>query len=247
MVNEYYFLSHQGWTDIINCLPIINYYSSKFELIYFIVRDDAKELINFYIKDLINVKVIYCNKEKVLDSINIKNYLRDVHNLYKGKFLFHGNHDIYRNDEFHQVFNKNKYYFVERFYILYNIPYSVRIDYFNFNRDEILEDNVYNDFINKYGKKYILHHEIYDNSIHTIDNTISYINLAGITNTFFDFIKIIENSIELHLIDSVWAALIYMIDAKYKIFSNKKIYVYCRRHHYEMFLKPNNLKNWILI
>ena len=33
MVNEYYFLSHQGWTDIINCLPIINYYSSKFELI----------------------------------------------------------------------------------------------------------------------------------------------------------------------------------------------------------------------
>ena len=135
MTNEYYLLTHQGWTDIFNCLPLINYYSSKYELIYFIVREDAKEFVNFYIKNLGNVKPIYCNKEKVLDSVNIKNYLKDFHNLYKGKFLSHGCHDIYRTDEFHQAFNKNIYYFVESFYVLYNIPYSVRIDYFNFERD----------------------------------------------------------------------------------------------------------------
>jgi hypothetical protein len=249
MTNECYLLVHQGWTDIFNCLPLINYYSSKYELIYFIVRDDAKEFVNFYIRNLINVKPIYCNKEKVFDSVNIKKYLKDVHNLEKGKFLFHGCHDIYRKDEYHQAFNKsnNKYYFVESFYVLYNIPYSVRIDYFNFERDLLIEEETYNNFINKYGEKYILHHEIHDKTNNLIDKTIPYINLNGITQTFFDFIKIIENSIELHLIDSVWAALIYMIDAKYKLFSNKKIYVYCRRYYYEMFLKPITLNNWILL
>jgi len=247
MTHEYYLLTHQGWTDILNCLPLINYYSSKYELIYFIVRDDAKEFVNFYIKNLGNVKPIYCNKEKVLDSINIKNYLKDVHNLYKGQFLFHGCHDIYRTDKFHQAYSRNTYYFVESFYVLYNIPYSARIDYFNFERDTKLEEETYNNFINKYGDKYILHHEIHDKTNNLIDSSIPYINLNDVSPTFFDYIKIIENSIELHLLDSVWAALIYMIDAKYKLFSNKKFYVYCRRYHYEMFLKPITLNNWILI
>jgi hypothetical protein len=247
MINEYYLLTHQGWTDIFNCLSLINYYSSKYEFIYYIVRDDAKQFVNFYIENLINVKAIYCNKEKVIDSINIKKYLNDVHNLNKGKFIFHGYHDIYRTDEFNRVFNTNKYYFLESFYILYNIPYSVRIDYFNFNRDKLLEQKVYNNFINKYGEKYILHHEIPDKPSNIIDNCIPYINLNGITDTFFDFIKIIENSTELHLIDSVWAAFIYIIDAKYAIFKHKKIYVYCKRDHYQMFLKPITLSNWILI
>lgn len=249
MIKEYYLLTHQGWTDIFNCLPLINYYSSKYNLVYFIVREDAQEFVNFYIKNLGNVKLIYCNKEKVLDTVNIKKYLKDTHNLEKGNFIFHGCHDIYRTDEFNQAFYKsnNKYYFVESFYSLYNIPYSVRIDYFDFDRNKNMEEECYKNFILKYGDNYILHHEIHDKTSYLIDNSIPYINLNGISQTFFDYIKIIEKSIELHLIDSVWAALIFMIDAKYKLFSNKKIYVYCKRFHYEMFLKPIKLNNWILI
>jgi chloramphenicol O-acetyltransferase len=247
MTNEYYLFTHQGWTDIFNCLPLINYYSSKYELIYFIVRDDAQEFVNFYIKNLANVKPIYCSKSKVIDSVDIKKYLKDVHNLYTGKFLFHGCHDIYRTDEFHKAFNQDTYDFFEGFYVIYNIPYSVRIDFFNFERDKNIEEDRYINFINKYGEKYILHHEIHDKTSYLVDNSIPYINLNNISQTFFDFIKIIENSVELHLIDSVWATLIYMIDAKYKLFSNKKIYVYCKRSHHQMFLKPITLNNWILI
>jgi hypothetical protein len=152
-------------------LTLINYYSSKYEFIYYIVRDDAEEFVNFYIKNLKNVKAIYCNKEKVLDLINIKKYLHDVHNLYQGKFIFHSIHDIYRIDEFHEIFKRNKYDFVESFYVLYNIPYSLRIDYFNFNRDLLLENKIYNNFINKYGETYILHHEIHDKTNNLIDNS----------------------------------------------------------------------------
>ena len=41
------------------------------------------------------------------------------------------------------------------------------------------------------------------------NDDISYVNLNGITNIFFDYIKILENSIEIHLLDSVWGALVY--------------------------------------
>ena len=34
----------------------------------------------------------------------------------------------------------------------------------------------------------------------------------------FDYIKIIENAQEIHLLDSVWGTLIYQLDAKYNLF-----------------------------
>jgi predicted RNase H-like HicB family nuclease len=57
----------------------------------------------------------------------------------------------------------------------------------------------------------------------------------------------LENALEIHLLDSVWGAFIYQLDAKYNLFQNKKIFLYAKRGHIRMFKEPIKLKNWIII
>jgi hypothetical protein len=131
---------------------------------------------------------------------------------------------------------------VNSFYECYDIPYITRINDFIFNRDYELENKVYNNFIKKYGTEYILYHEVIEN----YNTKIPIINLKGISNIFFDMIKVLENAIEIHLKDSVWGALIYQLDAKYRIFKNKKIVLYPERGYVKMFTEPVKLNNWII-
>ena len=54
---------HQGWTDIINCLALINYYCNIYDKIYLIIRNDSDQLINFYTKDITNIQIFYEEKK----------------------------------------------------------------------------------------------------------------------------------------------------------------------------------------
>ena len=60
---------HQGWTDIINCLALINYYCNLYEYIYLIIRDDSKELINFYKKNINNLQIFYEEKKILMKMV----------------------------------------------------------------------------------------------------------------------------------------------------------------------------------
>ena len=50
----------------------------------------------------------------------------------------------------------------------------------------------------------------------------------------------------MHLLDSFWGVFIYLLDAKYKLFKNKKITLYVKRGYYKMFTEPVKLDNWII-
>ena len=60
-------------------------------------------------------------------------------------------------------------------------------------------------------------------------------------------IKVLENALEIHLLDSIWGAFIYQLDANYKLFQNKKIFLYAKRGYNIMFEQPIKLNNWIII
>jgi hypothetical protein len=225
------------------------------------MRNDALDIVNFFIRDLNNIELIIINNQdfienRVCDVISIckhvitnKKISKEI--LNNSEYLFHGLGDIFR-DKYQYKFilynlinNKN---FVNYFYELYDISSSIRIDNFIFTRDYELEDITYKKFIKENGKKYILYHSNDDNTDFIINKTSEkYINLNKKTNTFFDYIKILENSIELHLIDSSWAVFIYLLDAKYNLFKNKKIYLYAKRGYIKMFQDPILLNNWIFI
>ena len=105
-------------------------------------------------------------------------------NLKNNDFLGIGFHDCLRNDNYKNAYHKTGGFFVTKFYTDYEIPYITRINDFTFNRNKELEENKYNEFINKYGKKYILYHETIEN----YDKKKKIVNLNDISNTFFDLI-----------------------------------------------------------
>ena len=93
---------HQGWTDIINCLALINYYCNLYDKIYLIMREDAKSIVDFYTKDIKNLQICYENKPTI-DSINGFEYVINKYSklqLREAKILGIGCHDMYRRDEF---------------------------------------------------------------------------------------------------------------------------------------------------
>lgn len=248
----------QGWTDIFNSLSLINYYHTKYLKLYIVIRNDAIEILQFYIKDLNNIELIIIDNKKFINGrftndFELCNYIiinnPDISN--NSEYLFHGMCDIYTN-KYKNFFIKHQLLdplnFVTNYYKAYNIPISTKIDYFIFNRDYKLENLTYNNFIKDNGEKYILYHSN-DNNIDFIINkkNENYINLNRKSNLFFDYIKILENSIEMHIIDSSWAIFIYLLDAKYKLFKNKKIYLYPTRGYIKMFKEPIILDNWIFV
>jgi len=58
---------HQGWTDIVNCLPLIHYYSHYKSNLDVIVRIDARDFIEYTCRGLKNVSFIYLDK-LILDN-----------------------------------------------------------------------------------------------------------------------------------------------------------------------------------
>ena len=233
---------HQGWTDIINCLPLINYYSKNYDSLELIIRKDSKDLVDFYLNQFSNVTPLYLEKS-ILDS-NIKSYLHTNENE---SLLFFGVHDFLRTDS-----NKDSFrtsgpgFFVKKFYTPYNIPYEERINSFNIIRDHSIEDEIYKKVIGDYDGEYIVVHEDSERglSLGTNNKDIKIIKLNGVSDVFFDYIKVLENAKSIHLIDSVWAAICYLLDAKYTLLKNIDVNVHCLRGYEEMFIEPKKLPNW---
>jgi len=239
---------HQGWTDIVNSLALICFYKQKYKKIYLLIREDAKDLVDFYIKDKKCCIPIYLPKEK-LDRHDYTNKIifLNVHQLHQLPYdiLFHGVFDIFRNDQYRGQFNiqhKIDPDFVKLFYTSYDIDYKIRYENFELNRDLNQENKVYEEFIKKYGKDYIVFHHVHDQlTQRTETNNIKLVNLDKKTEIFFDYIKVLENSLELHLLDSVWATIVYLLNKKYNLFSDKKVYIYCKRDYNLIFKDiPNN-------
>lgn len=237
---------HQGWTDIINCLALINYYSDKFEHIYLLAMEDAREIYEFYIRNISNITVIYIKQEDTRNPHIGGSYLK----LGQTPLLF-GIYDINRTDQYRSNFSLDHnpiddFEFVNRFYSRYGLEPSIRIQYFNINRDYDIEDNKYKEVIGDKYQSYILYHDSIQVPL-PIEKKDNYINLHYISNCFFDCIKILENAQEIILVDSVWSCICYILTLKYNLLSNIKITVYCKRGYYHMYKDVNKLSNWTII
>lgn len=265
---------HLGWTDIIMCMGLVGYYSALYDDIAVIMRSDAKQLFDFYIRGLPNVEAVYIDTDngRYYGNFDLQSkfpiamfYNNTICIPEDYDLLFHGAHDVHRKDCYRgydaqpEHAKKPITHFSQLFYVFYDINFDNRITHFNVTRDITLEEKTYNDFIKKYGNDYILYHDDQNNHIHGshhVDTKINfkeikpqytYINVNKHTQTFFDYIKIFQNAHEIHLIDSIWACLFYQLDAKYNILNGKTVNVYCLRGHAELFLKPVILSNWNII
>ena len=249
------FTVHMGYTDVINCLAFIDFYREEYDEVIIVSTPIHKNHIDFYIRNKKGVSSVYGNN--TVDLVSRIAASEGMDNLSIGF------DDITRTDRYRDSFRSAFYntrkdeHFVKLFYDLYDIPYSVKVDYFNLDRDRSLEDKTYKDFINliQYDDYVIYHSSQEDNIKDTMKryDNCSYVNVNGKIENVFSFIKVLEKAKELHLVDSVWAATTYLLDAKYSIFKDKKIYLYPYRNRsgglvkdisIESLQSPVNLPNW---
>jgi len=243
------FIPHQGFTDIFNSLAHIDYYlaSGKWTTLYVIIREDAKNIVDFYCKD----KRVQCKYFSLqhLDGIvhgglgitNVYQHYKSLLQIQDYDSLFLGFPDKHCTNSYRNQFVSynalHTDYFVKKFYISYGIDYSVRFKYFNLCRDRELEQATYIRFIDRYGPTYTLCHSVPNQYLsQTLNNCIE---LNQSSSTFFDSIQVLEQAQELHLLDSSWAILVYLLQSKYGLFCDKKIVIYCRENaRYLMFTEP---------
>jgi hypothetical protein len=276
---------HQGMTDLVVCMGLIDHYSSIYDEVLVFLRSDVRDMMDFYLRGKDNVEPIYFQGDdgRYSGTIAKKPSTNSFHYSSEGNgslllnpeyvMCTHGEHDKWREDElalrWYHYFLANRFvpgtftfpHFTEVFYEYYNIGFSARVTSFNIERDAELEDTAYEKFIKDNGKDYVLYHDDqkreetkgvgvpYKSTHIKLDHKegISYVNLNKATNTFFDYIKIVENAQEIHLVDSVWACLLYQLDCKYGTLNKKTVNVYCQRGHYAIFKNPITLPNWNLI
>ncbi len=269
-MSEAVILFHQGFTDILNHLSILSYYSKLFSKITVIIRKDALNIIEHYLlgsSHVPNIELIGLEKnglDHLFSSPESTKMFLEIHNLEKSYLLFFGFFDRFRQDSYQHSFGLSMHkgiFFSEAFYKAYDLPYSLRIDAFEYDRSCLQIQTIENDVFHKFCLKhsideskpfdYVLYHEDVENKVtFTFANETvksSAININKLSNSFFDCLKILENAKELHLMDSSWACLVYLFDAKYNFMNNKKVYLYAKRGYAEIFRSPKLLSNWIII
>lgn len=249
---------HQGWTDIMNCLPMINIYAAKYRLLYLLIRKDAWPLVQFYIRGLRNVVPVY-SPHLDLNRLGISVVDIAHHNITRLELM--GHHDSSRpNNDPHkhafknyeaqvgqkQINGRMTHTFERIFYEAYGLPYSDRVEKFTLYRDPALEESVYNRVVNQ--TPYIcVHNNPQLNLMICPKSTLPIVELNQSSEIFFDYIRVLQHAEEIHVIDSVWAGLCYLMDAKYGYFHQKPIYVYCYRDFHRMFTEPVTLPNWNIV
>lgn len=260
-------LFHRGFTDQIAMMPIIDYYTAIYPDLTILNVPQAKPFYDFYLKNKIGINTIYSNAYNTndVDASNISKY-----NSNEYDYLFHGKHDKHRLDKYKNSYMSvpwqipNSPHFGKRYYEFYGIEFINKIKFFTFNRDLEVETKKYEEFIKENSNEYILYHDDLSNDHVNIKNNlnsnIKNINLNGLATSCFYYIKILENAKEIHLIDSVWAQFCYLLDAKYNILNNTKIFLYpftqkerwgglIKDTYYrsEFKFEPVSLNNWSII
>jgi hypothetical protein len=209
-------LFHQGFTDILNSISLVNYYKEKYKELILIIRNNEtiKHICNQCIKE--NVKIIYKEFREIGDYLEKKDNLKKIEDEYKDyDYLYIGGFDKYRKDKYKNKFNINKKIsFLEKFYICYDIEFENRINYFYLNRNIERENELYSSLI-KNNEDYIITHDSYNN-IRNINKNIKKIELHNLVINILDTIKLIENAKEIHVNPSIYSILIYLCNKKYK-------------------------------
>jgi hypothetical protein len=218
--------------------------------------------LNFYIRDKPNVVPIYTTTDDT-DSVAVRLAQTQEYDL-----LFHGFHDSNRNDKYKNVFGQKFFsseknisecdiHFVKLFYELYDIPYSTRINFFDFARDTCTEDIAYSKFLQKCPGPYAVTHngKLSEKTDFCVSKSLYDFNIDGQFKNIFASIKILYHASEMHFVDSMWASFCYLLDCKFGLFKNIPIRLYpyktraggCIPNLRTPALEPHHPVNWTIV
>jgi hypothetical protein len=235
--------THQGWTDIVNCLALINYHAERYKRLYILVREDAKWLILFYIRGLRNVIPIFRPKH----DLDFKHWSASVDPAIGSLALeFLGVHDRHRIDQYKGAWGTRQESFEWGFYEWYGVPYETRVSKFKLYRAPEDEAKRFAQYAKT--EPYICVHSNPALGLHPpVTSSLPIVELHESSPVFFDMLKVLMHATEIHLIDSVWAAICYQVDASEGLLSHIPITVYDYRGYGHLFTGPKRLPNWTIV
>lgn len=243
-MNNCYIIIHQGIGDLFNSIGLINYYTSKYDKVYIFLLDEMRKKI--YDEIFLNNDKIICIIPEFTNNIvesstciicmtNINSeHCPRIHSQ-KCKHIDYKkyNGDIIKIGAFNNFdewikYKSSQYSFAHAFYTYNKLDLNIRIDNFKLFNNKNKEDNIYDNFIKKYGNNYILIHQdehrgFYIDRNKIINKDLPIINLDNISNYFVDYCKVIKNAKEIHLIDSSYSVLIYLMSYNE---INTKVFLY---------------------
>ena len=203
--------------------------------------------------------VYYYKKENNLCMATLSDTDKECFKLHQidikpENYFIIGLSDKFRMDKYKNSFAQYNgikpelFLFWKFFYEAYDIPYTVRVNYFDITRDIKAELDLYNKTVKK--TPYIVTHLVEANNLKISKEDEDIIlsknpyELHQISENMLDAILILKNAKEMYLIDSVWAAICYHLDVKYRLFKDIPISVCRLRNYPSMFKEPVSLPNW---
>lgn len=205
---------HQGWGDLIVAVPMMNYLSKIFKQLYMIIRNEARNMMEYLQSKVPNVVFVLCNKNGSEKEEIYKLMQKGV------KFLPIGTWSDHIQSSFPflrkvSIVNQNIIKFIpsahytHHFYFDNFLDLSIRSNYM-----VDCTPNVYNT-----KKNIILIHEdpargmFIDKNKITTDGEI--ININDRSDIMFDMLKLMSEAKECHFINSSYLLLAYHYNSSY--------------------------------
>ena len=251
-----------GDNIIINGL--IRYYSSIYNNVILVCRNDYFDQLKIMYQDLSNLYLyqIYNETKNIIhlyDFINIYVPYNDTIIL-----LFKEKKILFQPMAFHI----NKYKIINRLIIASNIPYpkwlfptdidyNIRYNKFKINRDLEKENKLYDDLVKIIGESYsiIIDDKSRNFIINENNNDIPIFRLSPngnnnnldtiLDNNIFNYIKILENAKEIHTIDSSIVLLIDQLDINVKTYIHRYIRKGFVEYRNKNFIVYNDINEYI--
>jgi hypothetical protein len=191
-----YIYHHLGLGDHIICNGLIRTIINNDENYKMFVKHHNKNSVEFMYKDLKNLSFIEVDNDYI-----VNNYLQ-MNNISESNIIRIG---------FNKLFElMPKYTFDEAFYVMMGVDFKLRFENFYIERDIQKEELVYNE-LNPNNEKYIFVHDDASKG-YLIDKSRLPKNIKIIENDMrfkiFDFLKLIENAEEVHIMQSCFKELI---------------------------------------
>lgn len=262
---------HWGWTDLLVHVGMINYYLRQFSELTLICLRQQKEFLEFlYPKN----KLIFVDDpdKGYIDNLAYKFFQNDYVLLLDGhqssqcltmaclRNNFNPKSHIQKVNYKNINSSANNYidiikkldkldsHFDERisFYTLANIDKNILFDFFKIFRNHKSEKLVYNNIVK--CKNYAVAHSTNGMNINT---KLPIIYLNERSSLIIDMLKVIENAKEIHIYDSLYGVLVYLLYFSGNFKKNIKIYyhLYARNKIPKFFnmIKIYKSKNWTVL
>jgi hypothetical protein len=229
---------HQGLGDHILCNGLYREASRNHKKILLTVKRCYAKAVKYMLRDCKNIYYIVMPNRRSWTTTRVVQVLARILRI-----------RIIGLGSYGQDFFRRGLRFDEEFYYQANIPFDLRWKSFNVPRNFQKEMEVFDKLDCGKGPYIFLHEDVsrgfkIDRS--KIESKLRVIepSLDSNMNLIFDYIKVLENAVQIHVIESSFAALVESLDLKSKLFAHR----YARPHALHDFRHEFTYKkNWFVI